>query len=135
DETGCAVGFDSFARAEPPTRGGIDDEGAVRACVNPSQLTDGDDRLDASYFGRTVPGVSTFTEVVRDHYSAGCAETDDGIAYLEITEAPLDGDVRDLTHIDSAVESSESLHTLDYNFTLGDLLDLVDQQARSHGGG
>lgn len=134
DETGCVVGFDSYAAAEPPTRPFESEDGDVPACVNPAELVDGDDRLTAGYFGRTVPGVTTFTEIIEDHYTATCVETADGRPYLEIDEAPPAGDTRRLTHIDSRVESSESLHTADYNFALGDLLAFVRMQIAALGG-
>ena len=132
-ETGCAIGFDSYAASEPPSRPFESEDGDVPACVNPAELVDGDDRLTAAYFGRTVPGITTLTEVIEDYYTASCAETADGLPYLSIDEDPAAGDTRDLTHIASQTEASESLHTVDYFFTLGDLLSLVQTQAASYG--
>lgn len=128
-ETGCAVGFDSYAAGEPPDHVDPVDDGTVRACVNPTQLVDGDDRLEAGYFGVSVPGVETLTEVIPDHYTATCAETADGQVYLSIDADPPPGDTREIDHITPVVEDAESLHTADYNFSLGDLLALVEAQA------
>ena len=134
DQTGCAVGFDSYAATEPPVFVDPVDDGTVRACVNPTQLVDGDDRLEAGYFGVSVPGVETPTEVIPDHYTAECAATDDGQVYLSIAAAPAPGDTRDIDHIAPTAEDSESLHTADYNFSLGDLLLLVESQAAAYQG-
>lgn len=131
-ETGCAVGFDSYAAYEPPRQADPVDDGTVRACVNPTQLVDGDDRLEAGYFGVSVPGVQTATEVIPDHYTAECAETDEGQVYLAIDADPPSGDTRDIDHIGSTAEDANSLHTADYNFSLGDLLLLVESQAAAH---
>lgn len=131
-ETGCAVGFDSYAVTEPPERVDPVEDGTVRACVNPTQLVDGDDRLEAGYFGVSVPGVTTATEVIPDHYTATCAETDEGQVYLAIAAAPAPGDTRDIDHIGATAEDADSLHTADYNFSLGDLLLLVESQAAAY---
>lgn len=132
--TGCAVGFDSYAADEPPTRVDDVDDGTVRACVNPTDLNDGDDRLEAGYFGVSVPGVETLTEVIPDHYTADCAETEDGQVYLSIAADPPAGDTRAIDHISPVVADAESLHTADYNFALGDLLTLVEEQAAAYQG-
>lgn len=133
-ETGCAVGFDSYAATEPPRRVDPADDGTVRACVNPTELVDGDDRLEAGYFGVSVPGVQTATEVIPDHYTATCSETDEGQVYLSIAAAPAPGDTRDIDHIGATAEDADSLHTADYNFSLGDLLLLVESQAAAYQG-
>lgn len=128
-ETGCAVGFDSYAVGEPPDHVDPVDDGTVRACVNPTELNDGDDRLEAGYFGVSVPGVPTATEVIPDRYTATCAETADGQVYLSIADDPPPDDTRQIDHITPTASSAESLHTADYNFALGDLLTLVEAQA------
>ncbi len=133
-ETGCAVGFDSYAATEPPEHADPVDDGTVRACVNPTQLVDGDDRLEAGYFGVSVPGVETATEVIPDHYTATCAETDEGQVYLAIDADPPPGDTREIDHIAATAEHADSLHTADYNFSLGDLLLLVESQAATYTG-
>lgn len=131
DQTGCAVGFDSYAASEPPDFVDPVDDGTVRACVNPTELNDGDDRLEAGYFGVSVPGVETLTEVIPDHYTADCAETADSQVYLSIDADPPAGDTREIDHISSVTDDAESLHTADYNFSLGDLLALVETQVAS----
>jgi len=127
-ETGCVVAFDSWAEAEPPTFSLSGGPGLVRPCVDPAELVDGDHRLTASVFGRTVPGVDTLFEVVADHYTATCVEGEGG-SYLSIAADPAPGDTRELTHLETAIATSDSLHVLDYNLTLGDLLALVEAQA------
>ena len=134
DQTGCAVGFDSYAATEPPDFVDPADDGTVRACVNPTQLVDGDDRLEAGYFGVSVPGVETPTEVIPDHYTAECTATDGGQVYLSIAAAPAPGDTREIDHIAPTAANADSLHTADYNFSLGDLLLLVASQATAYQG-
>lgn len=135
DQTGCVVAFDSFAAELPPeVEGSPFPDGEVPPCVNPADLTGGAARLAGGYFGRTVPGVTTIYELIEDHYTAACVETADGLPYLEIDADPGPGDTRDLTHIQDRLAISDSLHTLDYNFTLTDLLDLVRSQAAAFAG-
>lgn len=133
-ETGCAVGFDSYAATEPPERVDPVDDATLRACVNPTQLVDGDDQLEAGYFGVSVPGVETATEVIPDHYTATCSEADEGQVYLAIDADPPPGDTREIDHIGGTAEDADSLHTADYNFSLGDLLLLVASQAAAYQG-
>ena len=133
DETGCAVGFDSYAASRPPDFVDPVDDGTVRACVNPTQLVDGDDRLEAGYFGVSVPGVETATEIIPDRYTAECAETPDGQVYLSIAADPPPGDTRTVDHVSPVLEDGDSLHVADYNFTLGDLLALVEAQIDAFG--
>jgi hypothetical protein len=135
-ESGCAVGFDSYAATEPPV--GVDpvDDGTVRACVNPTQLVEGDDRLEAGYFGASVPGVPTTAEVIPDYYTATCTQTAAGQDYLSIAADPRPGDTRHLSQIEDRTATADSLHVADYNFSLGDLLALVQEEAAAyrHGG-
>jgi len=134
DETGCVVAFDSFAADHPPDASEADlPDGRVTACVNPADLTGGEARLAGGYFGRTVPGVTTLYELVEDYYTAACAEAD-GVSYLAISADPALGDTRDLLHIETRLQDSESLHNLDYNFALGDLVALVETQAAAFSG-
>ena len=128
DQTGCVVSFDSYAGERPPDYPAPTD-GTVSACVNPADLSGDRARLAGAYFGRTIPEVPTFYELIEDYYTATCAVTADGLAYLEVDPDPAPGDTRDLRHIETQLATSDSLHTLDYNFTLGDLLALVRRQA------
>lgn len=133
-ETGCAVGFDSYAAIEPPGRVDNVGDGTVRACVNPTELVDGDDRLEAGYFGASVPGVETFVEVIPDYYTATCTETAEGQPYLSIAADPQPGDTRALDQIERTASTARSLHTVDYNFSFGDLLSLAETQATAYDG-
>jgi hypothetical protein len=136
DQTTCVVAFDSFAASRPPESDPDDTplaDGFTTACVNPAGFSDSPARLAGGYFGPTVAGVQTPFELIGDYYTATCAESADGWPYLEIEAAPAPGDTRRLTHIDSRLAQSESLHTLDYNFALRDLLALVESQATAFG--
>jgi len=132
-DTGCAVGFDSFAASDPPRDLGSGADGTVRACVDPTGLVDGDDRLEAGYFGGSFPGVDTAAQVIPDYYTATCVEIADGESYLSIDADPAPGDTRELTQIEERTATADSLHAADYNFSLGDLLSLVEEQAAAYG--
>ena len=135
DEVGCVIAFDSYAATEPPQRQSEADDGNSPACVNPTELVDGDGRLEASFFGRTVEGVTTATEVIEDYYTADCVLNEGGFLHLSIDADPEPGDSRALGHIDARTADSESLHVADYNFALGDLLSIVESQAAAYGVG
>jgi len=129
DQTGCVVAFDSFAAVDPPQDlAALFPDGELPACVNPADLSGARARLAGAYFGRTVPGVTTLYELIEDYYTAACTEAPDGFPYLEIDADPDPRDTRHLTHIEDRLAASGSLHTLDYNFALGDLLRLVRSQ-------
>ena len=136
DQTGCVVAFDSYAAELPPDARAADflPAGQVTPCVNPADLTGAEARLAGGYFGRTVPGVTTLFELIEDYYTAACADSADGVSYLAIAADPAPGDTRELTHIETQLGNSDSLHTLDYNFALTDLLALVEAQAAAFTG-
>ena len=112
-------------------RNGVDPNAIIQRV---SEQNIADDRLEAGYFGVSVAGVQTSTEVIPDHYTATCAETDEGQVYLAIDADPPAGDTRDVDHIGATADDADSLHTADYNFSLGDLLLLVESQAAAHQG-
>jgi hypothetical protein len=129
-DTGCIVAYDSWPADAPTDVPLSDDPDLVRPCVDPAELAHGDDRLTSSWFGRTVPGVDTLFEVIPDYYTATCTEGEGGGgSYLAIDADPRPGDTRQLAHLDAAIESGDSLHVLDYNLGMGDLLALVERQA------
>ena len=111
----------------------LDGDELVPACVNPANIGGGEESLAGGYFGATVEGVGTPFELIEDYYTAECATSATGLPYLEIDARPDPGDTRDLNHIESYLADAESLHGLDYNFALGDLLALVQSQAASYG--
>ncbi len=134
-QTGCVVAFDSYGADRPPEADAYDPaDGEVPPCVNPADLSGGEARLAGGYFGRTVPGVTTLYELIEDYYTAACAESAEGVPYLAVAADPGPGDTRELSHIETTVADSESLHTLDYNFMLSDLLALVQAQAAAFAG-
>jgi len=135
DQTGCVVAFDSYGADRPPEESIAEfPDGEVPACTNPADLTGAEARLAGGYFGRTVPEVTTVFELIEDHYIATCAESPGGLPYLAIAADPGPGDTRALNHIETQLATSDSLHTLDYNFALGDLLDIVEAQAAAFPG-
>ena len=90
------------------------------------------DLVEPGYFGASVPRVETFVEVIPDYYTAACTETAEGQPYLSIAADPQPGDTRALDQIERTASTARSLHTVDHNFSFGDLLSLVETQAAAY---
>lgn len=131
DQTGCIIAYDSYSTDQQPQRAPGDD--TVSACVNPAELngggSDDDDPpvLDGSYFGANTEGVTTRFELWSDYYTAECTTADTGEHYLEIAAAPPAGDAR--TEVAISNNAGQSLHILDINFGLRDLIEIVRLQS------
>ena len=128
DETACVVAYDSFAVTHPPTAGGLA-AGMDRACTNPADLTAGDRAvpLAGPYLTQSTDGVTTPTEVWPNFYTARCTRDSAGQPFLEIAAAPAPGDPREERLFDRFVPT---LHLVDPNLAMRDLLDLVARQAK-----
>jgi hypothetical protein len=142
-ETGCIVSYRSYvagSNAAPPSET-MPSPGHQSVCVNPAELVHGAPRP----FSRAlVPaseqpltrldsddGVMTPLVMLRDFYRGQCIDGPAGYRYLAISQAPAPGDVR-ASPIDLSAglfHSPLGLHLLDYQFALGDLLDLVSERA------
>ena len=113
----------------------------MTACVNPAPAGElGIHRFSRSYFPITemtkpylvgVEGIKTPFVMLRDYYTAACVEGLDGYAYLAVAVGPRDGDTRksllDLTA--DRFNGSFGLHVADFQFAMGDLIDLVARKA------
>ena len=130
EQTACVVAFDSYSAANPPQAGAPAD-GMERACTNPADLAAGAEprTLHGAYLPRATAGVTTPTEIWRDYFQATCRRDAAGQPYLQIAAAPAPGDPR----VDTVLErfGRSSLHVLDPNFAMADLLDLVARQAKA----
>jgi len=147
-QTGCVIGYNSFAEeAPPPANGGIAGglpPGMETACTNPGALGGGKFRYAGSYFPNFSyqplfrfiigpAGITTPYTLYRNYYTGECVTRDDGVRYLAIGTDADPGDERMPNSIrNSLVESMGlGLHLLDYNLPLDDLIALVDSQARA----
>jgi hypothetical protein len=154
-QTGCVVNFASFRSTLPPPAntlfGRATDPAHSGACTHPATLGDGSAPLHAylSATGRTITGpsaprpwvdgktVDTPFVSVPGLLSGRCA-TNEHATYLEVTVHgnPADPRIDDITGDLGAPGKPIpmwGLHLVDVNLTMGNLLALVDQQAKAYG--
>jgi hypothetical protein len=147
DQTGCVIAYRSYADGFPPAGGSnvVDpDAGMDTACTNPAALGGGQARFSATYLPLHVnqPAfqvgmdlgvpISTPFAVYHDFYTGECVKDNQGRSYLQIGYTPEAGDQRqNRIPFDNALFSPSILgtHVLDYNWALGDLIDLVQRKA------
>jgi hypothetical protein len=143
DEVGCLVAFQSRPAAtkvgNPPVQ---PKPGNVTACVNPAPATEqGVHRFSRSFFPLTketrpflrgVGDITTPFVMMRDFYSSACSDGLDGYHYLTVAEGPRDGDRRErlLDLQADRFHGALGLHVADFQFAMGDLIDLVARKAR-----
>jgi len=150
DQTGCVVSYASFRATVPPPPnsffGRTRDDAAPVACNNPASLAGGKATL-RPYFptnGRSLPtqdvpdavpwaqGATIDTPFVTlpEFVEGECVERD-GFAYLEIT---VNGDQSDprIDDIGGDITPEWGLHLVDVNVAMGDIVDLVAQQADAY---
>ncbi|HVY47287.1 MAG TPA: DUF3089 domain-containing protein [Minicystis sp.] len=147
DEIGCMVAYHSYRGGEAArvTRYLLPSPGRETICVNPAGP--GDRRLSRAVFAVTEPLKSRFKALrdvttpfvsFPDYYAARCM-AEGRFHYLEVREAPLPGDRRSSPFSLDAIwfGTALGLHVLDYQFTQGDLVELVRRKAAaaSHDGG
>jgi hypothetical protein len=153
-QAGCIVVYNSFRATSPPAADALtersDDPALVDACVNPADLSGGSGELKPYFaahergFGNTQPAlpwvnggpdIDTPFVTVPGMLSAECASNANA-TYLAISVHPdpsgkraddFRGDV--FTH--GQVRPRWGLHVVDVELALGNLLDLVDAQART----
>jgi len=142
DELGCIVAFQSRPAAGRVGKPLFQPRpGDVTACVNPAPAGElGIHRFSRSFFPITemtkpylagVEGIKTPFVMLRDYYTGACVEGLDGYGYLAVAAGPRDGDTRtspmDLTA--DRFNGSFGLHVADFQFAMGDLIDLVARKA------
>jgi hypothetical protein len=142
DELGCVVAFQSRPAAGMVGKPLFQPRpGTVTGCVNPAPAG----ALGIHRFSRTflpltkttrpylrgVDDITTPFVMLRDFYTGACVEGLDGYAYLAVAAGPKDGDTRvspiDLTA--ARFNGSFGLHVADFQFAMGDLVDLVARKA------
>jgi hypothetical protein len=156
-QTGCVITFDSFRADSPPSAaslfGASTGPGLEAACVNPAALGGGEGPLHA-YLGEgkevvTASGLpqgpwtnppkpiaTPFVEVP-GMLSAEC-RVNAGHAYLAITLHPAPGGARTNEIVGDLVVSGQlvkdwGLHRIDMNLTMGNLVEVVREEAKAYG--
>lgn len=153
DQTGCVVSYASFRATSPPVEGsffGRGGDGTRAACVNPSDLDGGPAALQP-YFLVTQPegtilggtaGAQPFADPDRtaeietpwvtypDFVSGECVSEGDA-TYLSLT---VDGDPDDprTDDIGGDLTPEWGMHLIDVNVALGDIEQLVAEQADAY---
>ncbi|UCD85725.1 MAG: DUF3089 domain-containing protein [Deltaproteobacteria bacterium] len=145
DELGCVIAYRTFAEDYPPP----DEPGTMdSACTNPASLTTNEKTvLGGTYFPTSVNNpafggpieeaaenmnIDTPFLLMRNFYTAKCAQNENGLSYLEIGLADTAGDLREnIVPFDDPLFTPNflGLHVLDYNFVMAELLALVEQKA------
>ena len=153
-QTGCVITFASFRSTIPPGAntlfGKVTQEGMEAACTNPAALAGGSGELRAylSTEGRTITGaprarpwvtpeqkIETPFVAVPGLITAKCASNENG-NYLEITVNgnPADPRIDDIAGDLGAgpIAAQWGLHLVDVNLAMGNLVDIVGQQAKAY---
>lgn len=154
-QTGCVITFASFRSTIPPPAntlfGSVPDPNQMAGCTNPAALGGGSGQLraylakDGSTITGTIPGkpwvvpeqsIDTPWVTVPGLLTAQC-KTNENATYLEITvhANPADPRVDDITgDLGGAgqVLANWGLHLIDVNLAMGNLLDIVGQQAKAY---
>lgn len=153
-QAGCIIVYNSFRATSPPAADALtersDDPALADACTNPARLAGGSGALKPYFaahergYGNTQPAlpwvkdgpdVATPFVTVPGMLSAACAGNANA-AYLAISVHPdpsdkraddFSGDV--FTH--GHVRPRWGLHVIDVELAMGNLLDIVDAQARA----
>jgi hypothetical protein len=154
-QTGCVINYSTFRSTLPPPAntlfGRVPDPNQAAACVNPAALGGGSGELHAylDATGKTITStvpikpwatgatIDTPWVSVPGLLTAKCT-TNENATFLEVTVHgdPADPRVDEITgDIGSAAQplANWGLHLIDVNLAMGNLLDIVRQQAKSYG--
>jgi hypothetical protein len=154
-QTGCVIVYASFRSTVPPPEntlfGRVAAKDMTAACSNPAALGGGSGELHAylSAGGQTIAGaggtpkkwasegtIDTPWVSVPGLLTARCA-TNENATFLEITVHPDAAGKRaedisgDLMGANGQVQANWGLHLIDMNLAMGNLVDIVGQQAKS----
>ena len=154
-QIGCLITYASFRSTIPPPMntlfGKVTDPSMVAACTNTAALRGGEGRLHAylDATGRTIDStpkvkpwvaperpIETPWVSVPGLLTARCV-TNQNATYLEVTvhgdqpPGPRTDDITGDIIIDGQIQANWGLHLIDINLALGDLVDIVGQQAKA----
>ncbi len=156
-QTGCVITYASFRSTVPPPAntlfGKVASEDMAAACTNPAALAGGSGELHAylSADGRTITGtippkpwvtaggstgkprIDTAWVSVPGLLTARCT-SNDVATYLEVTvhgdaHGPRTEDISGNISANGQVRAEWGLHLVDINLAMGNLVDIVGQQA------
>jgi Protein of unknown function (DUF3089) len=155
-QTGCVITFASFRSTLPPPAntlfGKVSDATMAAACTNPAALAGGSGELHAylDKTARTITSAPTPKPWVTPEQpidtpwvsvpgllTAKCASNENASGYLEVTVNgnPSDPRIDDITGdigVGGNVAANWGLHLIDVNLVMGNLLDIVGQQAKAY---
>ena len=155
-QLGCLITFASFRSTVPPPAntlfGKVTEPNMVAACTNPAALAGGSGELHAyrSNNGRTITGTTkpkpwVTPEVAIDTpfvstpglLSAKYTSNDDASGYLEITvngnpPGPRVNDIVGDLGVGANVLANWSLHLVDVNLAMGNLVDIVAAESKAY---
>jgi hypothetical protein len=156
-QTGCVITYASYRSTIPPPAntlfGKVSDENMSAACTNPAALAPGGSGelhayLDAK--GHTITSnvppkpwvtpeqpIETPWVSVPGLLTAKCASNENASGYLEVTVHgdPADPRVDDITGdigAGGSVAANWGLHLIDVNLAMGNLVDIVKEQAKAY---
>jgi hypothetical protein len=156
NQTGCVVTYVSFRSTIPPpanTRfGKVTEPGMVAACTNPAALGGGSGNLRAylSKEGRTIVGntppkpwvvperpVDTPWVSLPGLLTAEC-HSNENATYLEVTvhgdpSDPRTDDIGGDLRAGTQIQTDWGLHLVDFNISMGNLVEIVGEQAKAWG--
>jgi len=154
-QIGCVINYSAFRATVPPSAstlfGRTADPATGGSCTNPAALGGGAGDLHA-YFdtsGQTItnkPPIKPWAEgktvdtpwVSVPGLLTGKCVTNNDITYLEVTVNGVPSDPRvdeitgDVAPAPSPIGAQWGLHLIDVNLTMGNLLDIVGQQAKAY---
>jgi pimeloyl-ACP methyl ester carboxylesterase len=154
-QTGCVIAYASFRSTVPPPEnsrfGRVQGENMEAACANPAALGGGSGELHAylSASGRSIVGsaaeprpwatgktIDTPWVSVPGLLTAQCVANEKG-SYLEVTvhgnpDDPRTDDITGDVMTNGQVNASWGLHLIDVNLAMGNLVDIVGQQAKAY---
>jgi hypothetical protein len=146
NQTGCVISYVSFRSTIPPPEGSrfgrVADAGMEAACTNPAALGGGRASLHAYLSTATHEWVSPPVKIATPFVSvprmltAECVSNDKG-SYLEITvnANPKDARADDIpgdVMAGGKPNPSWGLHLIDVHAAMGNLVEIVGQQARAY---
>jgi hypothetical protein len=155
-QIGCVITFASFRSTVPPPAntlfGKVADANMAAACTNPASLGGGSGELKAylDKAGKTITStipakpwvtpeqpIDTPWVSVPGLLTAKCASNDNASGYLDVTVNgnPNDPRVDDIVGdigAGTTVLANWGLHLIDVNLAMGNLVDIVGQQAKTY---
>jgi hypothetical protein len=152
DQTGCVVAYSTFLEPPPadslfgrPNTGIRVNEFTGKdvevLCVNPASIGGGTGSLEPYFATTSFPGLTAATPegtpsaaapwvAYPDLYSGHC-ENANGANWLQVDTTDIPGDTRPV--VTEALGPAWGLHLVDVNIALGNLVDVVRQQASAYG--